>query len=217
MSVEIYDEYALALDQMLPALESSYERMKQFYSLNKKFDYSEALINRLRAFYCTQSKIKNFLDKKIAQAGSDFFVENVIFFLKLFNDLENLGFQIKSEQCIQRKRNAIRPDISLWDGSELIAIIECKTQLGWHRDNWELHFTNRENDLKKEFPNVEMFLFVMSGCNWSGFGDDPRVGKQFFCLLNNNIWPTDISSLINLDLIENRIEKLFEQIKNLRH
>jgi hypothetical protein len=36
MSVEIYDEYALALDQMLPALESSYERIKQFYSLNKQ-------------------------------------------------------------------------------------------------------------------------------------------------------------------------------------
>ncbi|WP_019498879.1 hypothetical protein [Pseudanabaena sp. PCC 6802] len=98
MSIEIQDEYAFALDSLIPTLKSSYEKMKLSCASNGSFDYSQAIINRLRAFYFSQSGMKDFLDKKVAQAGSDFFVETILFFLKLFNDVENLGLEIKSEQ-----------------------------------------------------------------------------------------------------------------------
>ena len=67
----------------------------------------------------------------------------------MFNDLEKLDLEISSERPIQRKRNAIRPDISLWRSNELLAIIECKTQLGWHRENWRSHFEEREESYEK--------------------------------------------------------------------
>jgi hypothetical protein len=216
MSIEIQDEYALILDSLIPALRSSYEKMKLSYFSNGSFDYSQAITNRLRAFYLSQSDLKYFLDKKVAQAGSDFFVETILFFLKLFNEVENLGFEIKSEQAIQRRRNALRPDITIWSGSELIAVIECKTQLGWHRHEWDNHFRFREDKIKESFPDAQVFLLVMSGCNWPGFGDDTRVGTQLFCLLKSGIWPTNLSTEYDDKVLENRVEKLFSQLANLR-
>jgi hypothetical protein len=216
MSIEIQDEYAFALDNLIPILKSSYEQMKLSCSTNGSFDYSQAITNRLRAFYFLQLGMKDFLDKKVAQAGSDFFVETILFFLKLFNDVENLGLEIKSEQFIQRRRNALRPDITIWRGSELLAVIECKTQLGWHRSEWAFHFEGRENKIKEIFPKAQIFLVVMSGSNWRGFGSDPRVGKQLFCLLKNGIWPTNLPIKYDEAVLETRIEKLFEQLVNLR-
>jgi hypothetical protein len=216
MSFEVQDEYADALDNLVPALKNSYEILKQQYSSNSEFDYSLAIANRLRAFYFTQSGIKYFLSKKFAQAGSDFFVETILFFLKLFNDVNSLGLELKSEQTIQRKRNAMRPDISIWRGSELPGVIECKTQLGWHRHEWKSHFESREKKLKEVFPDAQIFLIVMTSLNWPGFGDDERVGKQLFCLLKD-IWPTDLSRCPDASIFDTRIEDLFDKINILSH
>lgn len=101
----------------------------------------------------------------------------------------------------------MRPDISIWHNHELLAIIECKTQLGWHRHNWYEHFQYRENKLKEDFPKAEIFLIVMTSCNWGGFSNHPRVGERLFCLLNEK-WPTQ--DFLTLDT---RIEQLFEKIK----
>ncbi|AFY41019.1 hypothetical protein [Nostoc sp. PCC 7107] len=207
MSLKFEDEYAHTLDNLALALQHSYEQIKKVNTFSSEFDYSQAIANRLRAFYRSQSAIKIFLGKQVAQAGSDFFVETILFFLKLFNDLENLGLEIASERPIQRKRNAMRPDISIWRGDELIAIIECKTQLGWHRHNWYELFQEREQKLTEVSKTAKIFLVVMTSCNWGGFGKDQRVGEQLFCLLND-VWPTD--DFITLDT---HIEGLFKKIK----
>jgi hypothetical protein len=214
MSIEIHDEYAQALDNLALALQSSYDQMKSSCATQADFSYSQAIAHRLRTFYIAQSKIKDFLDKKVAQAGSDFFVETILFFLKLFNDVKELKLEITSERAIQRKRNAIRPDISIWRGSELLAVVECKTQLGWSRDNWKSDFENREEKLKAVFPNAKMFLVVMSSYNWSGFGDDLRIGEQLFCLWN--VPPKELSIPPTPSQLYTPIEKLFEQLSQLR-
>ncbi|QHG16095.1 MULTISPECIES: hypothetical protein [unclassified Nostoc] len=207
MSLKFEDEYAYTLDNLASALKRSYEQIKQISTFSSEFDYSQAIAKRLRAFYCSQLEIKEFLKKEVAQAGSDFFVETVLFFLKLFNDLENLGLEIASERPLQRKRNTIRPDISVWRGDELLAIIECKTQLGWHRQNWDEHFQYREQKLKEVSEEAKIFLVVMTSCNWGGFGNDSRVGEQLFCLLNEK-WPTD--DFLTLD---SPIEQLFDKVR----
>lgn len=214
MSVELQDEYVQALDNLVIALQNSYEEMRSLCATDTNFAYSQAIANRLRAFYLMQSNMKCFLGKKVAQAGSDFFVETILFFLKLFNDVEGLNLEIASERTIQCKRNAMRPDISIWCGSELLAVVECKTQLGWSRHNWKSDFEHREQKLKEVFPNVKMFLVVMSSCNWSGFGDDLKVGKQLFCLLN--VWPTALSTSPTPDMLYTPIENLLKQLVELK-
>jgi hypothetical protein len=210
MYSKIQDKYTDALNNLGADLESSYNSMRQQCVFDKGFDYSQAIVARLGAFYSMQSEVKGFLCKSVAQSGSDFFVETIIFFLQLFNDVEGLGLEIKSEQTIQRKRNAMRPDITIWRGEELLAVIECKTQLGWHRHDWGCHFAQREERMKELFPNSQIFLVVMTGLNWPGFGSDERVGKQLFCLLKD-VWPQRVKE----NFLDTRIEELFEQIRLL--
>jgi hypothetical protein len=214
MHSKIQDKYTDALNNLGADLENSYDSMKQQCASDKGFDYSQAVIVRLGAFYSMQSKVKDFLDKRVAQAGSDFFVETIIFFLRLFNDVEGLGLEIKSEQTIERKRNAMRPDITIWHGEELLAVIECKTQLGWHRHNWGENFAYREKQMKRVFPKAQIFLVVMTSLNWPGFGSDERVGKQLFCLLKD-VWPQVVRAEPMENFLDTRIEDLFEQIRPL--
>ncbi len=209
------DEYALSLDGLSVALQNSYEILKKSSFPLDGSDYSKLIVNRLRAYYCAQDRIKKFLDKRVAQAGADFFVEAILFSLKLFNEVEELKMEVASERTIKPKRKAIRPDISIWRGDTLLAAIECKTQLGWKRNTWEAEFSEREKKLKEAFPAAKMFLMVMTTCNWAGFGDDPRSGTQLFCLLKD-LWPTQVpDKSFDLSIIETPIERLLDQVKQL--
>ncbi|RZM82166.1 type I restriction enzyme HsdR N-terminal domain-containing protein [Leptolyngbya iicbica] len=210
------DDYADLLDSLALALESSYMNMKDSSLSIDEYEYSGVLINRLQAFYCAQDTIKKFLGKRVAQAGADFFVESVLFLLRIFNDVEALDFEISSELPVKRKRNAIRPDISIWKDGELLAIIECKTQLGWLRNNWKQHFEEREKSLKEVFPDAQFLVFVMTGCNWSGFGEQnvSIEHRKFFCFLKD-AWPAHLSKEFDSSLFESPVEDLMQRLKFL--
>lgn len=213
------DEYAIALDSLSAALENSYKKLREGTFSCDNQDYSKLALNRLRAFYCAQHEIKTFLGKQVSQAGSDFFVETILFALKLFNESESLNFEISSERTVKSQRKTIRPDVSIWKGETLVAAIECKTQLGWRRNNWRSHFDERQQILKTFFPRAKMFFMVMTNCNWSGFGNDSRVGEQLFCLLKDR-WPTQIPIVLESSILESildtPIENLLTQVKHLR-
>ena len=165
----------------------------------------------MKAYYDVQDKIKKFLNKRYLSPASDFFVEAIVFYLKVIFDIEDIGLEVHSERQISQKKGTIRPDISVWKNNKVVAIVECKTQLGWNRDKWEEDFKKRESKLKKEFPNAKAFLVVMTSKNWSGFPDDnKKVGEQYFTL--SSIWPKNIS-LDKIDkVIINPIEDLFKKI-----
>jgi len=213
-SAQMNDAYQRAIEKLPQALEQAYTTLVQQGPIPLEgTEITKAMLLRLRAFYLSQKDIKEFLGKRVAGAAADFFVETVLFYLKALNETHRLGFEIASERAIERKRNAIRPDISVWNHDELVASIECKTQLGWNRDQWQRAFESREKELKAKHPRARMFLLVLTTENWSGFGDNPKVGKQFFVL--SKMWP----SSINPDKIEEvigtpctPIEKLFKQI-----
>lgn len=171
-------------------------------------EISEAILERLKAYYSTQRKIKCFLEKRYIAAASDFFVESILFYLRLYLNANGKKLQAHSERQIVQKKNAIRPDISIWDNNKIIAIIECKTQLGWNRDNWEKQYIERNNKLTRSHPKAKSFLLVMTGLNWNGFGNHDKLNDKYFCLLND-IWPDDY---ISSEQIFTPIERLFKQI-----
>lgn len=177
-------------------------------------EVTKAILLRMKVYYDTQTKIKKFLNKRYLPAGSDFFVGTTAFYLKLFFDKTDIDFEVHSERQIRPKRGTIRPDISIWKEGEVIAIIECKTQLGWRRDEWEKDFKARESKLKDEFPNAKAFLVVMTSDNWSGFSDnDKRVGEQYFTL--SSTWPESITEERIDDVIINPIEDLLEALNRI--
>lgn len=205
-------KYRKSLDNQWKQLISLYEKIKSNVSISlEERDITKAILLRMKAYYDTQNKIKEFLNKRYMTAASDFFVETIAFYLKLIFNKEGIDFEVHSERQIVPRRGAIRPDISVWKNDKVVAIIECKTQLGWNRDKWEEDFKKRESKLKDEFPNAKAFLVVLTSVNWSGFLDDnKKVGEQYFNL--SSTWPTNISDDKIDSVIMNPIEGLFKKI-----
>ena len=207
-------KYWESLDNQYKQLVSLYEKIKYNASISlEEKDITKAILLRMKAYYDTQNKIKEFLNKRYLSAASDFFVETIVFYLKVILDIEDIGLEVHSERQIRQKKEAIRPDISVWKNDKVLAIIECKTQLGWNRDKWEEDFKKREFKLKREFSNAKAFLVVMTSKNWPGFPDNnKKVGEQYFTL--SSIWPKNISldKIDDVGVIINPIEDLFKKI-----
>ena len=183
---------------------------------NKLFkhpDITKAILLRMKSFYDTQYSIKNLLNKKYIPAAADFFVEAVLFYLQIVNNTFDKNFEIFSEKQIKPRRGSIRPDISIWKNGSVVSIIECKTQLGWDRGGWEENFKEREMKLKKDYPNAEAFLVIMTAINWKGIPEDnKKAGIKYFVL--SKVWPPnitddDLDSII-IYPIENLFKKLFQ-------
>ncbi len=210
--IEFEKKYWESLDSQHKQLVSLYEEIKSNAPISlEKREISKAILLRMKAYYDTQNKIKEFLNKRYVSAASDFFVETIVFYLKIIFDIKDVDLEVHSERQIRQKRGTIRPDISIWKNDEVVAIIECKTQLGWNRDKWEQDFRKRESKLKDEFPNAKAYLIVMTSENWSGFpDDDKKVGEQYFTL--SSTWPTKISEDGIDSVIVNQIEDLFKKI-----
>lgn len=176
-------------------------------------DITKTILLRLKSFLLVQDIVKAELKKVYAAPAADFFVETTLFYLRI--TLERLAPQLEvaSEKNIVRKRGSMRPDISVWHGDSVVAAIECKTQLGWNRDRWLHDYEARESRLKAEYPNAELYLLVMTGSNWPGFGDDNRVGKKLFMLMHD-AWPRDFDEE-SPQQIAHRFEMLVSEL--LRH
>ena len=210
--LELEKKYWKSLDNQQKELVRLYERIKADASISlRRKDITKAIILRMKAYYDSQNKIKKFLNKRYRPAASDFFVETIIFYLKLVFEKKDVDFEVHSERQIIPRRGAIRPDISVWKNDKIVAIIESKTQLGWNRTRWEKDFKKRESKLKDKFPHAKAFLVVLTSKNWPGFpDDDKKVGNQYFTL--SDTWPTKILDDRIDSIIMNPIEGLFKKI-----
>jgi hypothetical protein len=205
-------DYLSAINDIPRTLEVCYNNIIAEYDFDlSKFEITETVLNRLKHHYQTQALIKSLLDKHKMKDGADFFVETVLFFLKAYLEKLNPDIKIYSEIAIVRRKGAIRPDISIWNGGELIAIIECKTQLGYSRNSWKEEFLLRKTVLESTHPNAKFLLLVMTGNNWRGFQGHELIGFNLFCLLKD-VWPTNYDSL---EQVDTPLENLFETVQKL--
>lgn len=191
-------------------LEKTYNAIASGYNFDlTETEITDAILERLKNYSLTQDLTKNFLNKRYQAPLADYFVETVLFFLKLYLKSQGGLFEAHSERQIKRAKNAIRPDISVWRDLEVIAIIECKTQLGWNRDGWELDYFSREKKLIAEFPQAKSYLLAMTENNWGGFNKHALLNSRFYSLLDGNTW---ISNYSHVGQILTPIEGLFQQI-----
>ncbi|MCD4746038.1 MAG: hypothetical protein K8R58_07050 [Bacteroidales bacterium] len=216
---EIDKKYRDNLIGVVEQLGTTFNQIKDSYAFDlKKNEITEAIILRLKAYYDSQSSIKDLLEKGYLAAASDFFVESVIFFLKLYLINNNIGIEAKSEKDIKLgkyktdkgkiRTKVIRPDITIYKNDKPVAIIECKTQLGWNRNDWKKDFEKRTQLLNSKYPDAKAYLLVMTGSNWGGFINDVDFNSQYFCLLND-IWPNQYEKSKQ---ILSRVEDLFKKI-----
>ena len=203
--------YLQSLRQVPIALEASLEALADQGPLNiEGRDITASILLTLRAYSDAQEAVKKLLDKRYMGAAADFFVETVLFYLKVFLRSHKLPLEAHSERNLTRRRGSRRPDISIWFNDQPIAIIECKTNLGWNRGAWKQDFEAREQAIQLEFPGIECFFVVLTDLNWSGLGDYERAGSTAFTL--SRWWPSEIDA-DNVDsAILNPIEPLFRRL-----
>lgn len=164
--LEFEQKYHNYLSKQYKELYSLYNNIKLNGDISLKTnDITKAILWRMKVRSESNKKIKKFLNKKVAPVAADFFVEAVLFYLKLVLDKYKKQYEVFSERTIKRKMGSMRPDISIWDNDKVIAIIECKTNLGWHRNEWESDFIAREKRLKEDFPDAKAFLLIETSRN----------------------------------------------------
>jgi Type I restriction enzyme R protein N terminus (HSDR_N). len=187
--MNIDQKYLETLKNLHLTLKSSFDNYIKSNIDIKSLEYSVALINRMKQYYQSQYDNKEFLEKRYITNGADYFTEQLLFFIKVYLKKNNSDLIAISEKQIKPKRGAIRPDISIWKEDKVVAIIECKTQLGWNRHKWESDFNEREKKLHREYKNAKAYLVVLTGENWGGFEENDLLGEKYYCLLKNK-WVT---------------------------
>ena len=103
--LEFEKKYWESLDNQQKQLLSLYEEIKSNASISlKKKDITKAILLRMKAYYDVQDKIKKFLNKRYLSPASDFFVETIVFYLKVIFDIEDIDLEVHSERQIRQKK-----------------------------------------------------------------------------------------------------------------
>jgi hypothetical protein len=121
---------------------------------------------------------------------ADDFTAAVALCLEQFLTAKDHSDRVRCEKTTHKKRGATRPDISVWSAAgTLIATVECKTNLGWSRNEWKKQWKARNAALRKEFPGCSSYLCVFTQKNWNSeeFLNSPECEKQWFCLSKESV------------------------------
>ncbi len=132
-----------------------------------------------------QTKFGKLFGRKKRPSKADDFTAAVSICLKQFLDARGLAARVASEEATHRAIGSKRPDISVYSSfDQLLATVECKTNLGWNRKKWKDQFDQRTEQMRVSCPSSELFLCVLtrSGWDYSEFERSPLYGKQWFCL-----------------------------------
>lgn len=141
-----------------------------------KAEITEAIYARMMAFwYFNVHNNKEILNRKVNTVAADFFTETTLLFLKGY--FEKDGITVYSEEMI----GGLRPDISIWKGNEVVAVIELKVNDGWKRKDMLAHLEEREKKIKEIAPNA--YFGVLSFWNFFDVST-PNWNTKYFGLYN---------------------------------
>ncbi|MBC9812895.1 hypothetical protein H9Y05_10475 [Crocinitomicaceae bacterium CZZ-1] len=177
---EIDDQFTKQYKELLDIQYNIKAQLNTYsFDLNKN-EITEAVLNRMGAFWhFNVNNNKDILDRKTNTTAADFFTETCLLFIKSYFENKH-GLQVTSEKSLVRSRNSIRPDISIWRGEEVVAVIELKVNDGWKRKNMMEHLANREQQIKNCAPNA--YFGVVSF--WNFFEKKaPEWNKKYVGLL----------------------------------
>ena len=198
--------YKKAVQKMTESKNKIFSSYK--FNLGKK-EVSYAIAARMKAWldYQTDITTKIFIKHKKTSAA-DFFVECVTFFLTCYLEKTHSKLKVEAEYTSPAVKHT-RFDIAILKGDKIKYVIECKTQLGWQRNNWYEDLKRRQENLKSKYPQARLFLLVATTKNWKYQKYKHELGKELFILLNDK-WFDEFSfeDTSFLTPIENLLKKI---------
>lgn len=163
---------------------------------------TQGILERVDAYAHLQNEIKKTLNKKVGIDAADFFTETVLSYIQAaFTSAGVRSVEVCSEKKLAQTKSGLRPDISFWTKGKCLAVVECKTQMGWSRLTWERDFHKREANINAEAPGVYVAHVVLTALNWPGFPPNhPNTGCKWITLSPN--WPGGAGKMQILHPIE---------------
>jgi hypothetical protein len=132
-----------------------------------------------------QTKFGKLFGRKKRPPIADDFTAAVAVCLEQFLAAKGMAGKVHCEETTHPQRGAMRPDISVCSlAGLLVAAVECKTNLGWKRNEWQDHIAKRTQQLRAACPGSAFYLCVLTRSNWdySEFESCSECGKTWFCL-----------------------------------
>jgi hypothetical protein len=173
---------------------------------------TKSILLSVKAYYDSRYAVCDFLDKRNVGHGADYMVEAILFHLKTFLASRQSPLEVSGERSLPKPTRA-RPDISVWLGDRPVAVIECKTTLGWNRTDWEDSFLKRQERICSALPDVKCYLLIFAGQDAPRVAQSQHFGRQYFVLSRE--WPHKIHKDDPSQDIVTPIEPLFLEIERM--
>jgi hypothetical protein len=204
--------FRAALGEAGVQLEAAYEALMAHGEISLDgTDLTKAVLLRVGAFYEFQQHAKRTLGTGAIGSGAYFFADSVFLYLKAVLATRQVQADVQSERLIHTAAGRVKPDMSLWSGETCVAAIECKTQMGFRRNQWEQDFIARQDILSRMDPPAEVYLVSLT--NRGGPRDletSELLGDRYFILARD--WPTNKSEREIEHLIWTPLEDLFKAL-----
>jgi hypothetical protein len=141
-------------------------------------EWTKLFVSRMHAHTRYNDVLKEYANKRVRGSLDHAMVETVAMQLKAYlRKIGRLDMVVHAEKTLPGTGR--RPDVSVWINERCVAVIECKVQLGWNRDNHERDFATRELALTSAgVPAGNVWHIVASQCNWSR-SNNPRWGDRW--------------------------------------
>jgi hypothetical protein len=202
MLVQHYQDAADNWRRVAAELRTAFEHFDDA-AFERELPATRFVLSWMRELKRYQDSFGTLIKRRKRPPVADDFTAAVAFSLESFLAARGFPGLVRSEETTHRARHASRPDISLRSrfADNLIATIECKTDFGWNRNDWQADFLQRTQRLQAVFPGCVSYLCVLSEKSWDS--DE----KQWFCL--SKVSPARLTDPIKDSDILAPIEPMF--------
>lgn len=212
---EAYDSLYAGYRQAAETLEVEFRALADDEAILGSKAASVFVLSWMREHFLFQKRFDALFGRNVMPASSDQFTAVVALGLEKYLAAASQAGAVRSEMTLEKKRGSLRPDISVWaNAARAVAVIECKTNLGYNRTGWKRQYEERTGRAKQTHPGCLSFLCVLTKNNWTStwteFEESELVRNRWFCL--TDMWPSDLGEDVRSHILH-PIEPLFIQVR----
>lgn len=206
--VEIDTEFNKQYKGLLDIQQTIYNELQTYPFDLEKDEITEAVINRMDAFWHFHWNNKELLGRKRNIIAAEFFTETCLLFFRAYYHKKN-DLTVSSEKNIIQEKKGIYPDISIWRGEDLLAVIELKISDGYNRD-----MMNHLIERKRKIVEVKKELKFFGVISFWRFSNDSPFGIPIIAL-KDHINKEVENKTYNHPRTGEKVENLMKQINTV--